>query len=375
MKSGSIRLSLRRLVAIQRKEFIHIIRDPRTLMILFLMPITMIVLFGYAVRLDIKNISLAVWDQDQTLESRSLIEAFEKSGYYKLEQVANSRLKPNQLFIDNQAIAVLTIPVGYGESLVKGTPLPLQFIADAVDSNTATIASQYAEQIIFEYSQAYLNGAKIPADIRVLVLYNPQLESTHFIVPGLVAIIFMMVCALLTAVTIAREKETGTMEQILVSPVKVREIIIGKVFPYVILSAGLGLLVILLSIFWFKVPFRGNPWVLAAYSLIYILCALSFGILISTKAKTMQVALMVALIATMLPSVMLSGFMFPIASMPRVIRGITHLVPARYYLVIIRGVMLKDADWSGLSSSVIALSIFAFVLITISVQRFKTSLE
>ncbi|MBN1355415.1 ABC transporter permease [bacterium] len=366
---------MRRLLAIIGKEFLHIFRDPRSLVILIVMPLVMIFLFGYAVRLDIKHISLAVWDRDGSAVSRDLIRSFQTSGYFELVRTETGSLDPHRVFRRREALTVLSIPENYGRSIETGHPDPVQFLADASDSNTATIAGQYAEQIVFEFVMKHLNPPRLILDIGMLIYFNPELESTFFIVPGLIAVLFMMVCALLTSVTIAREKETGTLEQILVSPVRTREIVIGKVLPYVILAGTIAVMVIALSMVWFDVPFRGDPWLLVLYSLIYLLCSLALGILISTKARTMQVAMMVALVITMLPSVMLSGFMFPITSMPAPIRAITYIVPARYYLIIIRGIMLKGIGWLCLKKQVLLLLGFTLFLLAVSIRRFKASLE
>ncbi len=364
----------RRLRALMRKEFLHIIRDPRSLGILFILPVAMMLLFGYAVRLDVKNITLAVWDQDVSRESRELIDAFRQSGYFDITSIEFRHENPQNLFLSGNAMTYLSIPRGYGRSISRGNPEPVQFIIDAAESNSATIAAQYAEIIAAQYLWKSIPGNS-RIDIHSLILFNPELKSTYNIVPGLVAVLFMMVCALLTSVTIVREKETGTMEQILVSPIRVREIIMGKVIPYVVLSGILGLIVILFSMTWFHVPFVGNAFNLALFSLVYLLCALSFGILISTRATTMQVALMIALVTTMLPSVMLSGFIFPIASMPAPIQTLTRIVPARYYLVIIRAIMLKGAASETLTDPLIAMVIFAAIVLVISIKRFKASLE
>jgi len=364
-----------RLIAIARKEFLHILRDPRSLLILFVMPIVMIYLFGYAVRLDIQDIALVVLDNDITHESLELIRSFSASGYFEIAEIYNHHVPPDIIFSERSAQAVLSIPKGYGRSVNLMNPVPVQFITDASDSNTATIAGQYAEQIM--YGQ-WIRQAGIPLntlDVRGLILFNPELESTFFIVPGLVAILFIMVCAILTSITIVREKETGTLEQILVSPIKPVEIIIGKVIPYMFLAWILGCIVISFAVLWFKVPFRGSVILLAVLACVYIICSLSYGILISTRAKTVQIALMLALITTMLPSVMLSGFMFPIASMPKPIQAITHLVPARYFLVIIRGIILKAVSFEALRSQIISLGIFTFMLLVVSIKRFTASLE
>jgi drug efflux transport system permease protein len=366
---------MRRLLAVMRKEFLHILRDFRSLMILIFMPLVMVFLFGYAVRLDIKHISLAVWDCDQSSLSRELIQSFQTSGYFEVVYHENSALDPHELFTRRVARTLLSIPRDYGASMDAGNPIPVQFLTDASDANTATIAGQYAEQIVFDFVLKKRNPGPLVLNVSSLIYFNPELESTHFIVPGLIAVLFMMICALLTSITIAREKETGTMEQILVSPLRVRELIIGKVLPYIVLSGVIAVVVIVLSQYWFGVPFRGDPLLLGFFSFVFLLCSLALGIMISTTASSMQVAMMMALISTMLPSVMLSGFMFPIASMPAPIRAVTYLVPARYYLIIIRGIMLKGVGWMSLQTQGAFMGGFALILLTISIKRFKASLE
>ncbi len=366
---------MQRLRAIMKKELLHILRDVRSLTIIFLLPLIMLVLYGYAIRLDLKNIPLAVWDADNSQESRELIRAFTHSGYFTLTLHAITPIDPQEVFQRRIAKTVLAIPAGYGASLFEGRSAPVQFLTDASESNTATIAGQYAEQIILSRLVSRFGmDARLP-DVRSLVLFNPELESKVFVVPGLVAILFMMICALMTSITIAREKETGTLEQILVSPVRTAEIIIGKLFPYMFLASLIGVVVILIAIFWFGAPFVGSPLLLAVFSIVYLLCSLAIGILISTRVRTVQVAMMAALVITMLPSIMLSGFVFPIASMPLPIRILTHIVPARYFLVIIRGIMLKDASLYLLRFQIIPLCMLTFILLVVSIRRFRTTLE
>ncbi len=366
---------MQRLRAIMKKELLHIIRDVRSLTIIFLLPLIMLVLYGYAIRLDLKNIPLAVWDADNSQESRELIRAFTHSGYFTLTLHAITPVDPLEVFQERRAKSVLAIPVDYGARLHDGRAIPVQFLSDASESNTATIAGQYAEQIILSRLMSrFGTDAPLP-DVRALVLFNPELESKVFVVPGLVAILFMMICALMTSITIAREKETGTLEQILVSPVRTAEIIIGKLFPYMFLASLIGVVVILIAIFWFGAPFVGSPLLLAVFSIVYLLCSLAIGILISTRVRTVQVAMMAALVITMLPSIMLSGFVFPIASMPLPIRILTHIVPARYFLVIIRGIMLKDASLYLLRFQILPLCILTFILLVVSIRRFRTTLE
>lgn len=370
-------MSFRRLRAISTKECLHIVRDPLTLVIIFVLPLVTMFLFGYAVRLDIKGIKLVVIDLDRTRESRDLISNFQGTPYFNITEIIEHFESSDPLFRERRGTCVLKIPRDFGRTLNSAHPEPVQFVADASDSNTATVAGQYAGLIVEQFYLAQSNSAQ-PARLnpaQPLVLFNPEFRSTWFIVPGLVAVLFMMICALMTSATIVREKEKGTMEQLLVSPVRPIEIILGKLLPYVGLSALVGTGALLTVTLWFGVPFRGNPLFLAGMSLLYIVCALGFGLLISSRTRSMQVALMVSLITTMLPSVMLSGFMFPIRSMPQPIQWITHIVPARYYLIIIRSIMLKAGTFQTLMKPVCALAIYTVVIFGIGINRFRNSLE
>lgn len=383
-------MTFRRLRAICRKEFIHIIRDPLTLGIIFAMPMITMVLFGYAVRLDIIDIPMVVVDMDNSPASRGLIDAFRATRYFDVREVRHRYAPADRIFRDRRGSCVLSIPRGFDHVPLIQSESP-QLVVDASDSNTATVAAQYATIIVEQFAVDRLKSSRhntVPGgfdhrqsapnpnvDVRLQVLYNPEYRSTWFIVPGLVAVIFMMICALMTSAAIVREKETGSMEQLLVSPVRPLEIIIGKLLPYVALSVivtGLALLVVTL---WFNVPFRGSLLLLAGISLIYIVCALGFGLLISTATRSMQVALMIALVSTMLPSIMLSGFMFPIRSMPLPIQYITRIVPARYFLVIIRSIMLKAGVLDVLVAPLVSLSCLTVLFFGLGMLRFRNSLE
>ena len=370
-------MNFRRLRAISLKECLHIVRDPLTLGIIFVLPLVTMFLFGYAVRLDIKGIRLVVIDLDHTRESRDLAGAFGGTPYFTVTDTLGHFESSDPLFRERRGTCVLKIPRDFGRALRSAHPVPVQFVADASDSNTATVAGQYAGVIVEQYYLQQLDpgGRSRLGAAQPLVLFNPEFRSTWYIVPGLVAVLFMMICALMTSATIVREKEKGTMEQLLVSPVRPIEIIIGKLLPYVGLSALVGAGALLTVTLWFGVPFRGDPLFLAGVSLMYIVCALGFGLLISSRTRSMQVALMLALTTTMLPSVMLSGFMFPIRSMPQPIQWITHIVPARYYLIIIRSIMLKAGTFRTLLQPIGALAIYTVVIFGIGINRFRNSLE
>jgi ABC-2 type transport system permease protein len=358
---------------IARKELRHILRDERSLMIAILMPILMTLLYGYAINLDVKNIKLAVLDYDNTRESRQLADHFYNSGYFIKPDAAPPLSDPEVVFRRSEAHAILTIRPGFAEALKEMSPFEVGLLLDGADANTANAASSYAEIVLEMMLVDRLPpGFNMPGvKLSEQVLYNPDLKSSHFFVLGLIAVILMLVSALLTSLTIAREKEVGTLEQLLTAPVKPHEIVLGKIIPYVGLAGLDGLLVWCFAVFHFGVPVNGSMGLLSVFAVIFIVSALSIGILVSTLVRTQQVAMMVTLTLTMMPSVLLSGFAFEIKNMPQVLRIVTFIVPARYFIIIIRSIMLKGAGLSTLWPQAVGLLVIAFVLITLASTRFK----
>lgn len=359
------------IIPIIRKEFIHIRRDFRTLIIIFAMPVVQMLMFGYAINMETNNIDLTIVDRSRTPASRDLARAFEGSKYFTVRYAESD--EANDLFQQRLAKAVLLIPRDFAELLVRPQPATVQVLIDASDANTAQVVRNYVDTVLLSHNAS--RGFNAPFEISAVIKYNPTLESTHFFVPGLVALIMMMISALLTSITIAREKETGTMEQILVSPVRPFEIIVGKVVPYILLAFVDGIIILLVAYFWFNVPIAGSLVLLMFAFLLYVFVALSFGLLISTGARTQQVAMMIALIASMLPTIMLSGFIFPIASMPKPLQFITYIVPARYFLPIIRGVMLKGNTLAEIWTPLVVLAGIGALLLALSARKFKMTLE
>ncbi len=369
---------------IAQKELWHILRDPRSLIIAILMPIVMTLLYGYAINLDIKNIKLAVIDFDKTSASSNLMGRFYNSGYFSEVTDPVSINDPEMILKKGQANAVLIIRQGLGEAIQKLKSMrnlasvsidnyELGLIVDGSDANMAAAAGSYSSIIISQVIKDNLPlGFEFPG-IRISrqVLYNPDLKSSHFFVPGLIAIILMMISALLTSVTIAREKESGTMEQLLTTPITPRQIIIGKTLPYVGLAILDGFLVLGFGGFYFGVPFIGSTLLLFVFGVIYVIAALAIGIFISTIVKTQQLAMMGAMMVTVLPSVMLSGFIFEIKNMPLVLQIITHIVPARYFLLIVRGIMLKGSGIELLWVEAAFLIALAIVLLSVATKLFK----
>ncbi|MBN1154010.1 ABC transporter permease [candidate division KSB1 bacterium] len=365
-----------RITAIIRKEFIHIIRDSRTLMITVALPLLMIFIYGSAIRLDISEIHLAVLDLNKTQDSRALLSRFTSSGNFILHSYIQDRDEIEPLFKSRKVKAVLAIPTDYSRQLRTTSRATVQVIIDGSNSNTGIVISNYINLILATYS-AELNAQLVnqPISVTSRVWYNPDLESTYFVVPGLVAVILMMISALLTSITIAREKESGTMEQILVSPIRPTEIILGKVLPYVIIAFLDGALVLLAAWIGFGIKISGNVLLLALLSVVYLYASLAIGVFISTRVRTQQVAMMIALVATILPSILLSGFIFPIRSMPLLLRILSHIVPAKYFLTIIRGIVLKGLTFPGLWEPTLFLFVLGTLLLAVSINRFSTKLD
>jgi ABC-2 type transport system permease protein len=358
------------------KEIRHILRDPRSLIVAILMPVLMTLLYGYAINLDVKNIKLAILDYDRTVESRDLASRFYNSGYFARPDAEPPLTDPEKVFKRSQANAILTVRPGFAEALGEGTPYQLGLVLDGADANTAAAAASYAEIVLQSLLEDnFPPGFEMPGvRLSQQVLYNPDLKSSHFFVLGLIAVILMLVSALLTSLTIAREKETGTLEQLLTAPVKPRDIIIGKIVPYIGLAGLDGLLVWCFAVFHFGVPVAGSMALLAFSAVIFIVAALSIGILVSTIARTQQVAMTITLTLTIMPSVLLSGFVFEIKNMPWILQIITMIVPARYFMSIIRGVMLKGSGLDTLWPQAAGLAVISLVLISIAARRFNVKI-
>ena len=363
------------ITAIAKKEFLHILHDPRTLTILFIMPILQLVMFGYALKMEIQEVKIGIVDYANTNESRHLIEQFKGSPFFVPFFYNGPLSEMDELFKSRSANLVMIIPEDFDKQLQRNTEIPLSFTIDASDANAATAIRNYCNQVIVDFNQTYNRQLPLPFDITSSILYNPDTKSTYFFVPGIIALLLIMISALLTSITITREKETGTMEQILVSPVKSHQIILGKVLPYILLAILIALVILLTGIFLFKVPFRGNALLLFTLSTLYIITALSIGLMISTVAKTQQVAMMVAMIITLLPTIMLSGFIFPIASMPKLLQYLSYIIPARYYLHIVRGIILKGSTFLDLGQPTLFLGVISAILLIVSIRKFSSNLE
>ncbi len=368
--------SLLRLLAITRKEIIQLRRDPRSLLLAFAVPIVLLIIFGYAISWDIRNIALTVVDQDRSAESRGLIDAFRASGYFTIEGQLDKPQEIGALFDRGRTQMALVLPPDFAERLGSTTPAPIQVIVDGSDANTATIILAYSQATIAQWATRLAPQlAARPLRVDSRVWYNEELLSRNMIVPGLVALIMAIISAMLTSLTIAREWERGTMEQLASTPVTRFEVIVGKLIPYV----GIGLidigLIVGLGILLFHVPFRGSPLLLVVLSLLFLIGALGLGIFISAVAKSQMLATQAAIITTYMPALLLSGFMFAIDAMPAPLRLFSYLVPARYYLVVTRGIFLKGVGVEELRVHALLMLAFAVIGLGLAVMNFRKELE
>jgi ABC-2 type transport system permease protein len=359
---------------IAQKEFYHILRDPRSLTIVLLMPIMMTFLYGYAINIDVENIVVSVQDFDRTDESRELIRRLYNSTCFSEPLREIDFDDPQQSFRSGRTQAVLVIKPGFASALRRGETFSLGLIVDGSDNNVAAAIQNYAHLLLqtFLIDRLKPHGRFPGVTLSPQILYNPDLKSAYFFVPALVALILLMISALLTSVTIAREKETGTLEQLLTAPVKTWEILLGKILPYVVVALLDGVLVLVCSRLVFGVPFVGSHLLLLAFGLIYICTSLAIGILISSLVKTQQVAMMLAVVTTLLPSVMLSGFIFAIKNMPLVLQLLSYIIPAKYFVTIIRGIMLKGAGLEVLVVQGVSLVMLMVVMMLVASRKFST---
>jgi ABC-2 type transport system permease protein len=361
---------VRRAWAVALKEMRQISRDRRSLLVLLFLPAFFLFLYGYALNFDIRHVALAVQDRDQTPDSRALVARFVESTYFDQVAAITSDGEVDAIMNRDTARAVLVIPEGFGRELKSGAMADVQVLLNGDNANTATTVLGYANSVLREAAmpaggtaQARLLG------VEPRIWYNPELRSTLFLVPGLIAYISMITAVVSTALSIVREKENGTMEQVRMAPISTPSFVLGKTLPYLVLSQVSAMLVIVASMVLFDLPLRGSWSALSIVLAVFLLGALGTGLLISTIADTQQVAFQVGMLVAFLPTFMLSGFIFPIASMPIVLQYITALVPARYFLIALRGVVLKGSGVWDLWRPLMALSIYAFAVLSLSAAR------
>jgi ABC-2 type transport system permease protein len=372
-----------RLISIIRKEFIQIFRDPRTLVLIIVMPMMQLFLLGYAATSDVRNISLAVWDQSQSPQARALLDAFRAANYFGIDYVVRSGDEYKALIESGKIRAALIIPPDYETRLLEGKA-QVSLVLDGSDatvggtalSTAKLIGQSFATKVLTE--QASLTGRPSsftpPLEVRTQVWYNPDLIAAYFNVPGVIGMILYFITALLTASSIVRERERGTIEQLIVTPIRSWELVLGKILPYTILAFIDMVEILVIGHWWFKVPIRGDLGLIFVLSGLFLISSLGIGLFASTIANTQQEAFITVMV-TMLPSLFLSGFFFPIEAMPKFLQYVSAIVPLRYYLVIIRALLLKGVGASALQGPIVALIIFAIAIMGAASARFRKRLD
>jgi len=372
-----------RLIAIIRKEFIQLIRDKRLLALILILPLVELFLLGYAATNEVRDIPVAVFDQSHSAEGRALLDAYRASDYFMLAYSVNSDAELRQLIENGQAGVGLTIPPDYATRLQEGQA-QVAFILDGSDPTMATtalsaaqlIAQNHATQLLAEKLMGSGVNLKLqlPVDVRTTVWYNPDMISSYFMIPGVIGMILFAITAILTATSVVRERERGTIEQLIVTPIRSWELMVGKILPYVILSLFDTFTVIAVGHFWFGVPVRGSLLLIALLSALFLLSGLGIGLFASTIANTQQEA-MLTVFMTLLPAIFLSGFFFPLRNMPMILQWISYFIPLRYFLKIIRVLMLKGVGIESIRIDVIALAVFGVMIMGAAARRFRKRLD
>ncbi|MBI4915173.1 MAG: ABC transporter permease [Acidobacteria bacterium] len=363
---------MRALLNLLVKELLQLRRDPKILPMLFVAPVLQLFILGYAATTDIKHIELAVCDLDRTAESRGLVEAFTASTYFRLVRTVDAQEALDPLLAAGDARLAVTIPAGFSADRAAGRPGTIQLLADGSDATGGTIGLAYAANVVQLVNAS--GGVRPLVELRPLVLYNPDLKSRNFMVPGVLGLIIMIMTMMLTSMALVRESELGTMEQLLVTPLKPGQLIVGKLVPYALVGLVEILTAMPVVVFWFRVPMRGSYLTLFLLTLPFVLCTLGLGLLVSTLSRTQQQAMMLSAFVFMLPQIYLSGFIFPIQNMPQAFQLATYLVPLRYYVVILRGVFLKGVGFAELWPQAVALLTLAAVILTAARLRFRRRL-
>lgn len=361
------------------KEFIQVFRDRRMIAIVFFVPVMQLLAFGYAVTTDVNNISTAIYDLDKSYESRELLRKLESSGYFNIEYFVESPDEIQELLDRGKITVAIQINRGFSSDLKNKRQTEVQILVDGTDSNTATVAMDYANRIIMKYTKDIGVNLPIPPllkegkgglDLRTRAWYNPDLRSRNYNVPGVIAIVIMLTCLLLTSMAVVREREIGTMEQLMVTPLKPIELMLGKTIPFAIIGFFDVFLVTMVGVFWFNIPIKGPIQLMLLATAIYLLSVLGIGLFISTISRTQQQAMM----ATFLffsPAVLLSGLLFPIENMPEIIQYVTYINPLRYFLAIIRGIFLKGSGIGILWPQMLSLLLLGIIVMTLSSLRFR----
>ena len=366
--------------AIFRKELIQVRRDPGTVALIVFMPIMLLLLYGYGVSTDIRNIPMVVLNEDGGAQSREFLRAFTGSEFFVIEEYASGFRQFDRNMDSGAAKIGIVIPPDFGRKIARGDEVEILVAVDGSEPNTANAAISYMSTIVSAYStdvvikmlrnQVAAERLK-PIDLRQRIWYNPELRSINFIVPGLIVIILMNVSVLLTSVTIAREREQGTLEPLIASPICAWELMLGKILAYTLISFADIVLILLVGTLWFSVPFRGSVITLMAMSTVFLLSSLGLGLFVSARSPTQQSAVLTAFLATMIPGLLLSGFLFPISSMPKPVQVLTYLIPARYFLVIVRGIFLKGVGIAELWYQLVPMAVLSLALFALSIRSFR----
>jgi len=368
---------MKRFIAFVRKEHYHILRDARTLILLFIIPVVLVLLFGFAITTEIRDAEIAILDKSKDARTRALADKILSSGYFKVNRYLNTSQELEQAFREGEIKLAVVFPEKFYYNLTKRQNTGVQVIADATDPNTANILRSYITAIIRDYQRENYSFSSQPHTIQtqVRMLYNPRLESAFYFVPGVITIIITLVSAMMTSVTIVREKELGTMEVLLVSPLKPLVIIMGKSIPYMVLAMINTLTILYIGYVVFHMPLAGNPVLLLGECFLFVITALALGLFISAQVKTQRVALMISLIGLFLPTMLLSGFIFPIESMPAILQWISNIVPAKWFIIIIKNIMLKGAGLETIWVETLVLAGMTLFFLTWSIKRFNIRLE
>lgn len=359
-----------------RKEFAHVLRDKKTLLLLFGMPVVQILIFGFALTNEITNARIVIVDLAKDIASQNIVSRIEASRYFEID---NSVLNAKQItaaFRKGNIKLAIVIPSGFANDLAHENNAQIQVIADASDPNTATTLTNYVSSIILDYQSELTGNDEQPYSIRpqIRMLYNPQLKGVHNFVPGVMALVLMLVCVMMTAVSIVREKESGTMEILLVSPFKPSLVMISKAIPYLLLSLVNVITILLLSVFVLELPVNGSVILLLAESTLFIITCLTIGIFISVQTNSQQVAMLISLMGMMLPTILFSGFMFPIENMPVPLQWFSNIVPAKWFYIIVKSIMIKGLGFSGIWKETLILAAITVSLVLISLKKFKIRL-
>jgi ABC-2 type transport system permease protein len=370
-----------RTLSLMRKEFIHIIRDPRTLAVMIITPLMQLILLGYAASTDIDHLRTAVYDGDRSPHSRNLIEAYQASNYFDIVAHVDNEAEIAYLLDHGDVYGALIIPAGYGRDVAGLNWTDVAFVIDGSDptvagkvlSSAQAVGQAYSTNVVKEDLSAFLTGMP-GVEVRPRVWYNPDMKSTYFTIPGLMVMVLFLFTTLFTSSSIVRERELGTIEQLIVTPIRSIELVVAKVAPYVLISFFIILEVLVIGVLLFDVPINGSLGLLLGLSALFLVTALGIGIFISSIAKSQQEALLMTF-ATVLPTIFLSGFFFPFDAMPEWLQFISHIIPARYALIIVRGIMLKGVGVAVLYEQIMAVVIFSAVIITLAATTFKKKLD